>query len=104
MYYGLTEADVEWVLKACNNCNQAAPPKAKKPPIKPIIPTGIMDELVVDLMDFTMEEDQLVNWIMLMKLPFSKHIWTSPHEDKEAKSTGTGLEAWLNSYGKVKRM
>lgn len=61
LYYGITEADVEWVRKACNVCNQAAPPKAKKLAIKPIIPTGMMDELVVDLMDFTKELDGEMN-------------------------------------------
>ncbi|KAF8850463.1 hypothetical protein BDZ45DRAFT_696723 [Acephala macrosclerotiorum] len=71
-YYGITEADVEWVRKACNICNQAAPPKSKKPPVYPIIPTGIMDELIVDLMDFTNEIDGNMSWIMHLKNPFAK--------------------------------
>lgn len=92
-YYGLTEADVEWVRKHCNICNQAAPPKTKDLIVKPIIPTGMMDELVVDLIDFSKYTDEKMNWIMLMKLPFPKFIWTYPEEDKEAPTTGVHLES-----------
>ncbi|CZR63431.1 uncharacterized protein PAC_13328 [Phialocephala subalpina] len=64
----------------------------------------MMDELIVDFMDFTNEPNGDINWIQHIKLPFPKYCWTSAHEDKEAVTTGTILEAWLNTYGRVKRI
>jgi hypothetical protein len=61
LYYSIIEPNIDWVRKACNICNIAVPPKAKKLPIKPIIPTGMMDELVVDFIDFTNKTDRNIN-------------------------------------------
>jgi hypothetical protein len=56
---------MEWVLKHYNNCNQTALSKPlvknRKPLVKLIILTRIIDKLVVDLMDFIKKPDDNKN-------------------------------------------
>jgi len=104
LYYGITRKDVDWVNKRCNVCKLNAPLKAKDAPVKPIIPTGPMDDLVIDLMDFRKEPDEGHKWIMQMKNPFTKFIELSPHKDKKAATTGKELDRYCDRMGNYKRM
>ena len=50
-YYGITEAQVEWVLKRCTICTLQAANKGK-PPLKPIKVQRCLNHFLIDLMDF----------------------------------------------------
>ncbi|CZR65589.1 uncharacterized protein PAC_15489 [Phialocephala subalpina] len=92
LFYGITKVDVSFVKKRYNVCKLATTLKPKDLTVKPIIPKSPIYELVVDLMDFTKEPDGNMNWIIQKKNPFTKYIWLSPHEDKEAISTSQNLD------------
>ena len=51
-YYGITEAQVAWVLEKYAICPLLAPNKSK-PPIQPIKVLHCLHHLVIDLIDFT---------------------------------------------------
>ena len=97
---------MEQVLKYCNNCNQAAlfKPlvKNRKPLVKPIIPTGTMDKLVIDLMDFIKKPNNNKNQIMQLKFFFPKYYQGSVYEFKDTISTSNILEQQFSLYNKIK--
>jgi endogenous inhibitor of DNA gyrase (YacG/DUF329 family) len=56
LYYGITQENVEWVLKKCVICNQNTANK-EPPTITPIVSRRCLDRVYIDLMDFTSQPD-----------------------------------------------
>lgn len=55
-WYGITEANVRWVLRECAVCVRSAPQPVKVPPI-PIISERCMDRVQIDLVDQRSKKD-----------------------------------------------
>jgi hypothetical protein len=97
-YYGITEAQVEWVLKRCALCTLQASNKGK-PPIKPIKVRRCLDHFVIDLMDFTSLSDGKFKWVLQGKCPFSRYILLEALEDKFAELVCAILKRWFGQFG-----
>jgi len=61
-YYGITQADVTWVVNRCAICNMSAKATAK-PALKMIVSKGTGHRIYIDLMDFRSNMDGPYCWI-----------------------------------------
>ncbi|CZR63555.1 uncharacterized protein PAC_13452 [Phialocephala subalpina] len=90
--------------KRCNVYKLNALLKAKDAPIKLIIPTGLMDDFVIDLIDFRKEPNEGHKWIMQMKNPFTKFIELSPHKDKKVVTIGKEFDRHCDRMGNYNKV
>jgi transposase InsO family protein len=98
LYFGITRADVKWVLDRCRYCNIETTQKEKKG-VKPIVSEAAGQRLVVDLMDFRAAPDGEYCWVWQLKCHFSKYVWIKALKAKTAEETAEKLRLWCNDNG-----
>ena len=102
-YYGITQADVSWVVNRCTICNLKA--AAQGPPaITPIVANRCLHHFQIDLMDFSTTPDGNYNWVIQGKDPFNKFVLLDGLEDKTAMSVAIVVERWMGIIGRPRRM
>ena len=97
-YYGITEAQVKWVLVKCAICILQAANKGK-PPIKPIKVLCYLHHLIVDLIDFLSMANSNFKWILQVKDLFSCYIWLYTLTNKSAPTVCAILKIWFGQNG-----
>jgi hypothetical protein len=102
-YYGITKANVAWVIKRCNVCSLNAAAKSKAP-VTPILSGRCLDRIQFDLMDFRATPDHEFNWILQIKDTFSRYIWLIPLVDKSAETVAKAFDVWIGQNGRARRL
>jgi hypothetical protein len=98
LWYGVSQDDIEWVLKNCAVCQLRACNKTK-PVTKPITTCRCMDRVQLDLMDFRSLADGRYKWILQVKDTFSQHIWLYALEDKGSEEVYNAIVDWIGQNG-----
>lgn len=97
-YYGITEANVKWVLEQCGICALNAKNKTKAI-ITPIASSGCLDRIQIDLMDFRAKADGDYKWIIQIKDHFSHFVWLHPLKGKESEPIAEIMNNWFMYCG-----
>jgi hypothetical protein len=102
-YYGITRANVAWVVTRCIICNLRAASKHTVLVI-PIISKRCLNRIQFDLIDFISIPDGIYHWILQIKDTFSKYIWLILLVDKRAPTVAAALEIWIGQNGRARRL
>ena len=62
MYYGISKAMVEWLLKRCVVCLNHRENNTRAP-LQPIIATKVLERVQVDLVEIRSDPDGMMKWI-----------------------------------------
>ena len=66
-YYGVSQAEVNYILATCQICQESNPVTAKGP-LKQITANFVMERCQMDLMDFRNQPDGIYKWILHVKV------------------------------------
>lgn len=69
--YGISRADVKWLVNKCQICLFNRPNKTRGP-LQPIVSTHILERIQIDLIDMRHEPDGHFKWIAHIKDHYSK--------------------------------
>ena len=83
-FYGITRADVEFVIKRCKNCALNRP-AATKAPLVPIVTSRAWERVQADLIDMRHEPSGQYKWILHIKDHLSKYTQLYPLKTKHAE-------------------
>jgi len=97
-FYGITKAEVEWLLKHCQTYIQNQQNRSRAL-LEPIISNHAVQRIQIDLVDMGYEPDGQYKWILHIKDHFSK--WSSLFQlkSKSAEEVVALIATWIECYG-----
>ena len=96
-FYGITRADVEFVIKRCKNCALNRP-AATKAPLVPIVTSRAWERVQADLIDMRHEPSGQYKWILHIKDHFSKYSQLYPLKSKHAEPIAQAFTGFIAAF------
>jgi hypothetical protein len=96
-FYGITRADVEFVIKRCKNCALNRP-AATKAPLVPIVTSRAWERVQADLIDMRHEPSGQYKWILHIKDHFSKYTQLYPLKSKHAEPIAEEFTRFIAAF------
>ncbi|EXU94631.1 integrase core domain protein, partial [Metarhizium robertsii] len=96
-FYGITRADVEFVIKRCKNCALDRP-AATKAPLVPIVTSRAWERVQADLIDMRHEPSGQYKWILHIKDHFSKYTQLYPLKSKHAEPIAEEFTRFIAAF------
>jgi transposase InsO family protein len=97
-YYGVTRAEVAWLLERCQVCLMSRK-STTKAPLTPIVSGQILERVQIDLMDFRAEPDGVYHWILHIKDHFSKYTVLRALKTKHSQEVANELANFVADFG-----
>ena len=97
-YYGITQTEIEWLLKHCQTCLLSRQNRSRAP-LEPIISDHTLQRIQIDLVDMRHEPDEQFKWILHIKDHFSKWSSLFPLKSKTAVEVAGQMAVWIRCYG-----
>ena len=96
-FYGITRADVEFVIQRCKNCALNRP-AATKAPLVPIVTNRAWERVQADLIDMRHEPSGQYKWILHIKDHFSKYTQLYPLKSKHAEPIAEAFTCFIAAF------
>lgn len=93
-YYGITEADVGWVIQRCSNGTLQVLDNARSIPSLILTP-NVFERVQIDLVDMRSKACGKWKWILTVKNVHSGYVWTWPLENKSSAEVAERMDLWL---------
>ena len=99
-HVGVTKEQVRAYVQECNACQRTSSIK-ERDDIVPVVSSGPMEHLQMDLVDFTQYKDSNNGfaWLLTIMCIFSKFLWAVPLMNKEATTVGNALIQLFSQWG-----
>ena len=105
VYYGISRAEVKFLIKQCEICHKRAANKSRGP-LTPIISTELFERFQIDLIDFRHQPDApygpagpKYHWVMHIKDHFSKFTQLYPLQGKSSAEVAMRMSEWIGAFG-----
>ena len=100
LHVGITKKQVRSYVQECDTCKRTTSIK-EKDDIVPVVSSGPMEHLQMDLIDFKQYKDNNNGfaWLLTMVCIFSKFLWAVPLMNKEAATVGNALVQIFSQWG-----
>ena len=100
LHIGVTKAQVRAYVNECNTCKRVSSIK-EKDDIVPVVSSGPMEHLQMDLIDLQQYKDANdgFSWMLTIVCIFSKFLWAFALRNKEAATVGSVLVELFSQWG-----
>jgi len=99
LHVGITKEQVRAYVRECDTCKRTTTIK-EKDDIVPVVSSGPMEHLQMDLIDFQQYKDNDgFAWLLTLICIFSKFVWAVPLMNKEAVTVGNALVQIFSQMG-----